>query len=293
MTNQDAIEDALSGVRKVPGVEACLVVSRAEATVRTEGGQAVDPEVLASAATFARILLSGTAERLGEFVGTHRFAARRIEDVVVCVIATAETDENTLHRKLNVMAIDVQVRRSKEGPEPIVAQLRDAYWTTAGGLSALVFDRAMADLGQSRRLGDLVEVRRVVVELASSVTPPAARLALLRRIDQLLNEATSAKTPSTTMRAVGPARSFATPPTKGRKTTVPQMAAIASVARETIGAFGDLVVRRALETIQKDDTTPVDAEALLEAVAAQLPEHKRAQFLVEGRAALEGGEAPR
>ncbi len=71
--------------------------------------------------------------------------ARRLEDVVVCVLATAETDENTLHRKLNVMAIDVQVRRSKEGPEPIVAQLRDAYWSTAGGLSALVFDRAMAD----------------------------------------------------------------------------------------------------------------------------------------------------
>jgi hypothetical protein len=286
-----AFEQAVVSVLTLPDVKRCIVVTSDEDTLQARQEEALSRTLLLGARDLARTLLAGGPDRRSEPLLGHLVVCRRFEDVAVAVIGGASLDEAEVQRKLNVVAIRVQVTTSKLPPSPLALALREDYVALAGPLSSIVFDRAMEELKRARKPFDEPTLRAFAEELAASLTPPTNVL-VQKRFDETLRawDASTTGAPK-----AGAPRSASPPPPLRRPTTVPRMAAVQTVVRDLVGPLGDLLVQRALESTNTSPSGPADAadaERLLTTIAAQLPAQHRPRFDAQGRAALENVSAP-
>lgn len=289
MSTIASVEQAVRPLLSLKGVKRAFVIAREEDNV---GSEDLPRVLVAAAREMGLSLLDGKAERQTERMLDHVVIARRFGAIVVCVVGDETMVENEIQRKFNVIAIRVQADNAKEAPSPLIPALREAYVAVAGPLSNLVFDRSLEDLRMTRGANSAATLRAFVEDLAKTVTPPGNHK-LLQRAEIILR---NAETPSGSFLAAAlapptpqafPVPSRAAAPPLKRPPTVPRMAAVQQVTREYVGPLGDLVVQRALERAGSDVNDTASADRLIDAIALQLPEHKRARFRAESRAALE------
>lgn len=298
-----AFQQAVGSVHLLRGVKRCLVVTRTDSSA--EDHETLPPGLIAGAIDVARGLFGRPDDRRSERMFGHVVVARRFDEVALVVIGDELLDENDVQRKLNVIAIKVQVSIGREGPSADALALREAYVSVAGPISGIVFDRAVDDLRRTKRDVDRNVLQAFAQSLVDSLTPPT-NYQLRDRFNAVMRSwgtLPMTTAPSGQFRAAAPIAPPAPAPTGAsrnktppgglrRPTTVPQMAAVQHVVRELVGPLGDLLVQRALESATQSGAAP-DATQLMQTIADQLPAQHRDRFLTESRAALvAAAEAP-